>query len=348
MQSRRPVPLSDELLVGPVLLGSRCFSTALPVKNTFVDMPSGFTPTSMKDNFREPLLTAPAGLQKKIALSPGSDFFPALMPQELTSHIAGTACSMSSSGTAAKEESSAAPIIRQLAEDFETKEALTSPMDMMQVVVGEDEAEDEEEDRDDSDEEASGLHLSAIAAPAPPPGALHPSVGSEGHASGVCKRCCFFPRGRCANGYDCTFCHYEHERRKRSKRKTKAARTLQTAARALQTKKPTAQAIAPPTSLAVQPRVSVQPMMYPYSARQVVTGSSLLHPAALDHVMYDVRGCYLVQPYPLGHVAQGGPVAFGPATAFASPSMFASSLAYRQNAQVVRLTPACSEMRLLP
>lgn len=56
-------------------------------------------------------------------------------------------------------------------------------------------------------------------APRPPPGALHPSVGSEGHALGVCKRCCFFPRGRCLNGYSCEFCHYEHEKRKRKNKK---------------------------------------------------------------------------------------------------------------------------------
>lgn len=55
--------------------------------------------------------------------------------------------------------------------------------------------------------------------PSKPPGALHPSVGSEGHALGVCKRCCFFPRGRCLNGYACEFCHYQHEKRKRKNKK---------------------------------------------------------------------------------------------------------------------------------
>jgi len=49
----------------------------------------------------------------------------------------------------------------------------------------------------------------------PPPGALHPSLGSEAHEAGGCKTCCFFPRGRCMNGYNCEFCHYEHEKRKR-------------------------------------------------------------------------------------------------------------------------------------
>merc|ERR1711972_1299799 len=55
--------------------------------------------------------------------------------------------------------------------------------------------------------------------PAQPPGAFHPSVGSAGHAQGTCKRCCFFPRGRCMNGYSCEFCHYTHEMRKRKSKK---------------------------------------------------------------------------------------------------------------------------------
>lgn len=53
-----------------------------------------------------------------------------------------------------------------------------------------------------------------------------PSRGSVQHATGECKRCCFFPRGRCTNGYDCEFCHHEHE--KRSHRKRKGKRSSQT------------------------------------------------------------------------------------------------------------------------
>jgi hypothetical protein len=43
-----------------------------------------------------------------------------------------------------------------------------------------------------------------------------PSVGSIGHFSGQCTRCCFHPKGRCLNGYDCNFCHFEHDKRKRT------------------------------------------------------------------------------------------------------------------------------------
>jgi len=87
-----------------------------------------------------------------------------------------------------------------------------------------------DDDCDGSEDEDSDFEQSLPPArmpanvPRPPPGALHPSVGSARHALGACRRCCFFPRGRCINGYDCEFCHYEHEKRKRkSKRKGKKA-----------------------------------------------------------------------------------------------------------------------------
>lgn len=48
---------------------------------------------------------------------------------------------------------------------------------------------------------------------------LLPSVGSAGHFKGECSRCCFFPKGRCNNGKNCSFCHFDHDRRpRRSKR----------------------------------------------------------------------------------------------------------------------------------
>jgi hypothetical protein len=54
-----------------------------------------------------------------------------------------------------------------------------------------------------------------------------PSAGSARHAFGECRRCNFFAKGRCRNGYDCIFCHLPHERRKLSrqeKREQQAAR----------------------------------------------------------------------------------------------------------------------------
>lgn len=49
-------------------------------------------------------------------------------------------------------------------------------------------------------------------------GAL-PSVGSAGHDQGLCKRCAFFPKGRCKNGADCTHCHLEHPKQIRHRRR---------------------------------------------------------------------------------------------------------------------------------
>jgi len=83
---------------------------------------------------------------------------------------------------------------------------------------------DDEEEDDDSDGEGQQQqqpHRSPEDIPKPPPGALHPSIGSENHAEGTCKRCCFFPRNRCNNGYECDFCHCEHEKRKRKNKKSK-------------------------------------------------------------------------------------------------------------------------------
>jgi len=65
---------------------------------------------------------------------------------------------------------------------------------------------------------AGNAEATAAAVAAAAAGEL-PSVGSALHAEGLCKRCCFFPKGRCLNGKDCEFCHFEHEKRKRKKKK---------------------------------------------------------------------------------------------------------------------------------
>eukprot|EP00928_Gymnodinium_smaydae_P054408 TRINITY_DN38184_c0_g1_i1.p1 TRINITY_DN38184_c0_g1~~TRINITY_DN38184_c0_g1_i1.p1 ORF type:complete len:353 (-),score=58.60 TRINITY_DN38184_c0_g1_i1:116-1057(-) len=75
-----------------------------------------------------------------------------------------------------------------------------------------------------SDEETDdGLgpeHVTVYSADAP-----LPSVGSAAHGDGTCRRCCFFPKGRCQNGYDCEFCHFAHEKnRPKNKRRTHAKR----------------------------------------------------------------------------------------------------------------------------
>jgi hypothetical protein len=51
-----------------------------------------------------------------------------------------------------------------------------------------------------------------------------PSVGSALHGTGECKRCNFFPKGRCQNGKDCSFCHFPHDKRKPSRQEKRERR----------------------------------------------------------------------------------------------------------------------------
>mmetsp|Transcript_58770 Transcript_58770/g.137199 ORF Transcript_58770/g.137199 Transcript_58770/m.137199 type:complete len:332 (-) Transcript_58770:99-1094(-) len=75
---------------------------------------------------------------------------------------------------------------------------------------------------DDSDEEDEGL------CPRFYENAPLPSVGSASHGLGTCKRCCFFPKGRCNNGEACEFCHFAHGKRKnKSKAKKKRRKRRQ-------------------------------------------------------------------------------------------------------------------------
>lgn len=84
----------------------------------------------------------------------------------------------------------------------------------------EDESGTEQQEQQQAHEQPEPLNAEATAAAvaAAKAGDL-PSVGSAMHADGLCKRCCFFPKGRCLNGQDCEFCHFEHEKRKRKKKK---------------------------------------------------------------------------------------------------------------------------------
>eukprot|EP00933_Yihiella_yeosuensis_P073376 TRINITY_DN82029_c0_g1_i1.p1 TRINITY_DN82029_c0_g1~~TRINITY_DN82029_c0_g1_i1.p1 ORF type:complete len:333 (-),score=62.51 TRINITY_DN82029_c0_g1_i1:188-1186(-) len=77
----------------------------------------------------------------------------------------------------------------------------------------EDEAGESSGDEDDDDD--NGV------CPVYSEGADLPSIGSQGHGDGTCRRCCFFPKGRCNNGQDCQFCHFAHEKRKTKSKKKK-------------------------------------------------------------------------------------------------------------------------------
>jgi len=52
-----------------------------------------------------------------------------------------------------------------------------------------------------------------------------PSIGSAQHATGDCKRCNFFSKGRCANDKDCSFCHFPHDKRKLSRQEKREHRS---------------------------------------------------------------------------------------------------------------------------
>mmetsp|Transcript_17365 Transcript_17365/g.40498 ORF Transcript_17365/g.40498 Transcript_17365/m.40498 type:complete len:452 (-) Transcript_17365:21-1376(-) len=74
-----------------------------------------------------------------------------------------------------------------------------------------------EDDADDEGSQASDAKVAEVDL------AALPSIGSAGHFAGTCDRCCFFPKGRCLNGYNCDHCHFEHEKRKRKSKKQRKA-----------------------------------------------------------------------------------------------------------------------------
>jgi hypothetical protein len=81
--------------------------------------------------------------------------------------------------------------------------------------------EDESESSEDDDDEISPKHIQLTS----PRWEDLPSIGSAGHNHGLCKRCCFFPKGRCMNGYSCNFCHFSHEKRiRKNKHKNRRER----------------------------------------------------------------------------------------------------------------------------
>jgi len=105
-----------------------------------------------------------------------------------------------------------------------------------------DESEDEEEGADDESVDGK-LRTDAYPPAQPEPGSVPPmpgnmnapmldaatrqwyaelpSIGSANHFKGTCDRCCFHPKGRCLNGYNCQHCHFDHEKRKRKSKKIK-------------------------------------------------------------------------------------------------------------------------------
>jgi len=346
----------------------------LPVKNTFIDVPSGLTPANMRVEIKQqPLMTAPPDLnrapgfmQRAIAssvvapsqiLPPQSPLASSVQPPSgygtrftqtpLATASPSAAVGFSQTRFTQTPLATASPTAAMGFSQWRASTASTVPMQAPGQPVAADpvryiypsgvalpvqtvgmasqpaqlevrtsmpagygstlpapvpeQGQDQDDDDDDSDGDILPPHLRNLEdAPQPPPGALHPSMGSEGHDEGTCKRCCFFPRGRCTNGYNCEFCHYEHEKRKRKNKKKKKKdgassaaaapsaapilQPLQTAPTAMVSMQPS-QAVqqAPPQQLQLPPQVLQQPvqpaafMAYPpspeRSAQQPVLGT---------------------------------------------------------------------------
>jgi len=98
------------------------------------------------------------------------------------------------------------------------KALVSKPIKLVDHIGGTNVDDGESTDDGESSDDDQGL-CPAYSANAP-----IPSVGSVAHSVGKCKRCCFFPKGRCSNGYDCQFCHFAHEKRKNTKSKKKKGR----------------------------------------------------------------------------------------------------------------------------
>lgn len=250
----RPQPdvrMPDDVFTAPMLLGSTKKSS-FRVKNTFVEVPL-CTPEPTKNSYQnDRTWTCPANLSKALAFEETPDtravatsaaskatstietplvreVIPPtpspvhaweLQRQSIPLRIAALsfepAKPCQGERSAAQVDTAAWPTL------FEHSATVASA-DVGPMVPGHCGEPGQQEDSDDGSSDDEDMSV-AVAPPAdvpkPPPGALHPSIGSERHALGACRRCCFFPRGRCLNGYDCEFCHYEHDKRKR-KNKTK-------------------------------------------------------------------------------------------------------------------------------
>jgi len=261
MPFKRPTPLAEEDLEatpslqqhlaagrGPMLLGRANMHSPMHMKSGTSSAADCHARTPMKpltiaegaacnfDHLSTPLAATPSmtrwGCTPMATPSPSARL---AMFEHL--RLTGALPTPGGNNTSVAVTPGAGPPARQKAELV-----LSKALDMSGAAAEAQEDDDESTGRcanDSSDGEAPR------AAGAPPPdGAQHPSLGSEGHAAGTCRRCCFFSRGRCINGYECQFCHYEHEKPKRKHRSRHAG-------------KPTADAPEPSRAAVMRPLVTL-------------------------------------------------------------------------------------------
>jgi hypothetical protein len=114
-------------------------------------------------------------------------------------------------------EAKKAAVQKQAAKDFPETLNKAKCAEESEAVENEAWDDDSSDDGSSSDEDLGLCPAYSVDVPLP-------SIGSSGHSDGTCKRCCFFPKGRCNNGYDCQFCHFAHEKRKSKMKKKKKRR----------------------------------------------------------------------------------------------------------------------------
>lgn len=133
-------------------------------------------------------------------------------------------------------------------------------------------------------------------------GAALPSAGSALHSEGTCKRCCFFPKGRCSNGNDCQFCHFAHEKRaSKSKKKKKRRSRKQRQGTAQSSSNAGCAQISSSVGCAPSPQSRLP---HAPSVQEVLGSSSLWAPPQQQPSKLIVHGLHFVPP----RVMPGNPV----------------------------------------
>mmetsp|Transcript_81697 Transcript_81697/g.243590 ORF Transcript_81697/g.243590 Transcript_81697/m.243590 type:complete len:440 (-) Transcript_81697:178-1497(-) len=223
----RPAPLSDSIFKAKLgqtdargVAQEDAVDEAIPVHNTFIQFGA---PEGIDGSQKKGLTTAPAWVGPSFQSIMNSVVQSAIKASSASPENLGSprkvpvmrySLSASSARAAGLPGNSAVVASYQLDRPGSGPATATTQDPGGEKNGEEDEGEDDEEGGESGEDGPS--RRSSI--PPIPPGEL-PSIGSAKHHEGACKRCCFFPKGRCLNGHDCEFCHYEHEKRKRKKKK---------------------------------------------------------------------------------------------------------------------------------
>lgn len=220
-KKERPSALSDSIFKAKLEQAPERGGEEIPVHNTFIQF--GVPPSS--DSEKKPLSTAPAWIGPSLQsivqaqTEPGAQAPPVPGAEAPPEAVGKDAESDQPLGSPKKVSVAQSADTSGIPEWSPTAVATVGPTSSGFGVEG---AQDDEDGEDDDDADSGDQLGAADRPPAAPSGPL-PSIGSAQHAEGACKRCCFFPKGRCQNGYDCEFCHFEHEKRKRKKKKKGAS-----------------------------------------------------------------------------------------------------------------------------